>query len=74
VSVTRRHLERLFSEHVGVSPKVYARIYRFRAVMEDIAVNTPVSWADIAATHGYADQSHFIREYRSFSGRLPTAS
>jgi AraC-like DNA-binding protein len=71
--VSRRHLERVFSECVGVSPKIYTRIYRFRAVMDDAAAKTPVNWADIAAAHGYSDQSHFIRDYRSFSGRVPTA-
>jgi AraC-like DNA-binding protein len=70
--VSRRHLERVFSEYVGVSPKFYARIYRFRAVMNDVATSAPLSWADIAVSHGYADQSHFIREYRSFSGHIPT--
>ena len=31
-----------------------------------------MSWADIAAESGYADQAHLVREFRDFTGTTPT--
>jgi AraC-like DNA-binding protein len=35
------------------------------------ATRTTVRWADVALDCGYYDQSHFINEFRSFSGLSP---
>ncbi|HEY3055227.1 MAG TPA: helix-turn-helix transcriptional regulator [Thermoanaerobaculia bacterium] len=66
--VTRQHLGRLFARHVGVSPKTFARIVRFRHALR-LGRNRPC--ADVAALLGYSDQSHLIAEFREFSGTTP---
>jgi len=61
-----------FAAHVGVTPKLYARIDRFRAVLAQVAAGRTVSWTQLALDLGYYDQSHFIRDFRAFTGLAPT--
>jgi AraC-like DNA-binding protein len=70
--VSRQHLARLFREHIGVSPKLYARLARFRHSIREVGRSAPVaSWSRFAARHGYADQSHLIADWRQFTGLTP---
>jgi transcriptional regulator GlxA family with amidase domain len=72
--MSERQLERLFAEKVGVSPKLYARIRRFRSVLtqfDDPAEPTAPRLADLAAWFGYVDQSHLTRDFQSFAHELP---
>jgi AraC-like DNA-binding protein len=57
-SITVRTLQRLFGEHVGVSPKWAIRVYRFN----DVA---------LAADLGYSDQAHFTRDFTAAMGTSP---
>ncbi len=66
-----RTLERRFGEAVGLSPKAFARIRRFRHALTDIAGNRLPSWARVAAEAGYADQAHLTREVRALTGTSP---
>jgi AraC-like DNA-binding protein len=68
----RRFLER-FRDEVGMTPKLFARVQRFQAVIEAVHALREVDWADVAAQCGYFDQAHFIHDFRSFSGFTPTA-
>jgi AraC-like DNA-binding protein len=58
---------------VGLTPKVFARLARFRHAMRRIHTATEVDWTDIALASGYFDQPHFIRDFREFSGVSPSA-
>ena len=71
-NLSARHLERNFLEHVGLSPKLFARLVRFDHVVRDIAVRGDQSWSQFALAHGYSDQAHFINEFREFAGVTPT--
>ncbi|MBL9128468.1 MAG: helix-turn-helix transcriptional regulator [Verrucomicrobiales bacterium] len=66
-----RFIER-FERTVGLSPKRYCRIARFQQVLRLLEHGKPVRWADLAGECGYYDQAHFIREFREFSGIVPT--
>ncbi len=66
----KKQFERTFRAYVGMNPKEYARIVRFHkslAMMERGCRD----FAGIAFQAGYADQAHFIREVRAFSGLTP---
>ena len=71
--VSRRHLTRVFREVVGVSPKRYCRLARFRAGLAYAGAGNRVQWARVAAELGYVDQSHMIAEFREFSSLTPEA-
>ena len=66
--VSRQHLARAFAYHVGVSPKTFARVMRFRRALKLAGGH---NWADLAAELGYFDQSHFIADFREFAGTTP---
>jgi AraC-like DNA-binding protein len=70
---TQRHLHRLFLSHLGLSPKQYHRVRRFRHALDVASQRTEIDWADLALSCGYSDQSHFVREFRVFSGINPSA-
>ncbi|WP_426749776.1 DUF6597 domain-containing transcriptional factor [Myxococcus sp. Y35] len=65
----RRLIER-FQAHVGVKPKLFARIARFQRVLESDWGEA--DWATLADEHGFSDQAHLVREFRAFSGATPT--
>jgi methylphosphotriester-DNA--protein-cysteine methyltransferase len=66
-----RQLERKFGEWVGVAPKRFARLARFRNV---IARWNASPHADDAIGEGrFFDQSHFIKDFRAFAGTTPEA-
>ena len=69
--ITSRYLHKLVYEHTGLSPKVIGRISRFQLSLKLIARNKE-SLTAIAHDCGYFDQSHFIRDFKSFTGLTPS--
>ncbi|MFC4858224.1 AraC family transcriptional regulator [Actinophytocola glycyrrhizae] len=67
-----RGLQRLFAEYVGIGPKWVIRRYRLHEVTERMAAGGEIDWAALAADLGYADQGHFIRDFKSMFGEPPT--
>ncbi len=70
-SMTRRHLERRFLATVGVTPKRLARIARFQHALRILENPDEARGAKTALTCGYADQAHFIRDFRELAGCPP---
>jgi AraC-like DNA-binding protein len=60
--ISRRQLERLFPEHVGLSPKTFARIIRMRRAIR--LLSRGFELAHVAAACGYCDQPHMVRDFR----------
>jgi AraC-like DNA-binding protein len=61
----------LFREHVGLTPKLFCRVRRFHALLDQITQGRHVNWAELAADCGYFDQAHLIRDFRAFAGITP---
>ena len=70
--ISRRWLEKQFAEQVGISPKEFARITRFNALLTSVGMTPSVSWAEIIEKFGYYDQSHLNRDFHEFTGQSPT--
>jgi AraC-like DNA-binding protein len=66
---SRRQLERLFRTQVGVSPKRLASLARFAWAAKRVA--RAESLGRLAFAAGYADQAHFIREFKAFAHLTP---
>ena len=70
--LTSRRFIDLFKYHVGLAPKLFCRVRRFQDVLRSISAGRPVVWSNVALDCGYFDQSHFIRDFRSFAGLNPS--
>ena len=70
--ITSRYLQKIFLLHTGVTPKLYSRINRFQNSLLLIAKGGS-SLTSIAYECSYFDQSHLIKEFRSFTGNSPSS-
>jgi AraC-like DNA-binding protein len=70
-AISRRQYQRRFQQHMGVSPETYMRILKFQRSLQAINRQSFSKLSDIAYDLGFADQSHFIREFKFFSGYTP---
>ena len=61
----------LFKQNVGVTPKLFCRIQRFRTVIQQVESARAINWAAIAIECGYFDQAHMIHDFRTFAGITP---
>jgi AraC-like DNA-binding protein len=67
--VSRRQLERDFSQWIGTSPRHLAQVARVQTVSRK--AHTGASFADIAADVGFSDQAHMSRVVRELTGLTP---
>lgn len=67
---SHRHLTALFEEAIGLTPKRWARMQRFRRALTACQQGSE-SLSALALRCGYADQAHLTREFREFSGTTP---
>ncbi len=68
---TRRYLEILFKEHVGLSPKVLSGIFRFQKFYRRWAQNLPYDRLKDELYDYYYDQAHFDKEFKRMTGFPP---
>ena len=67
-----RQFRRNCVQQAGVSPKLLARVLRFRKALGQVRAQAG-EHAGLAADCGYFDQSHFIAEFQRFAGKTPAA-
>ena len=66
-----RSLQQLFSEYVGVSPKLVIRRFRLHEAADRLANGEALDLAALALSLGYFDQSHFSSDFRKLVGQSP---
>lgn len=69
--VSPRHLRREFLRRYGLSPRAWRRRLRITSAMTATDQVDAPNWAAVAASAGYSDQSHMIRECRDITGMTP---
>ncbi|NAS31054.1 helix-turn-helix domain-containing protein [Flavobacteriaceae bacterium R38] len=69
--ISERSLERRFKTAVGISGQLYIKIIRFSHIFKTVKEHS--KWADVAYLCGYYDQSHFIKNFKEFTGENPSA-
>lgn len=69
VGLSRRHLQTLMRQEIGLTPKHAARVARFEHSRSLLSSGLPLAQASALA--GFSDQSHLNREWRSMAGMTP---
>lgn len=72
IGLSQRHLSRKFQQHVGLSPKAYSSVSRFIRSLAHLKKYPNHSLTQIAYESGYFDQSHFNRDYKTYTGYTPS--
>ncbi|MBX3290168.1 MAG: AraC family transcriptional regulator [Acidobacteria bacterium] len=75
IGYSQKHFIEMFKRQVGITPKAYLKIMRFQHVLMRLenASADAVDWPAIAFDSGFYDQSHFIHDFKLFSGFTPSA-
>ena len=68
--ISRDAFEKRFRRAVGTTPKRYANIVRFRNLIG--GRHSGKNLTQIGLNAGYFDQSHFIRDFKTYTGRVPS--
>jgi AraC-like DNA-binding protein len=71
IGASPKRFTRLFEEQVGVKPKLFSRIIRFRRLVAALRAGDD-SFGQTALAHGCYDQAHMNAEFREFAGMSPS--
>jgi len=72
MGMSEKHLIAQFKQMIGSTPKELGRLYRFADILASIDPTRSVDWTWVAHQFQYHDQSHFIRDFKEFTGHTPT--
>jgi transcriptional regulator GlxA family with amidase domain len=68
----RRQLERKFSKQIGMSPKQLGKVIRLQTALKTMLTKKSQKLTNIAYENDYYDQAHFIRDFKEFTGVVPS--
>lgn len=69
--ISSRYLQKIFLSYSGLSPNLYSKIARFQKSIHLVAAPKS-TLTTIAHQCGYFDQSHFIKDFKFFTGSTPS--
>jgi AraC-like DNA-binding protein len=69
--ITERTFQRMFEKNIGIAPNLYRRIWQFNNAFQQLNGRQFSKLSDLAFSNGYADQSHYIRAFKEFTGITP---
>lgn len=69
--ISYKSLYRMFTEEMGISPKMYMKIIRFNRAFYLLNHSFKPNVTEIVYECGYHDQPHFIREFKSIMKESP---
>ncbi|MFC4209812.1 helix-turn-helix domain-containing protein [Pedobacter petrophilus] len=69
--VSYKWLERNFSRSIGILPKDFLQLQRFIHAYLDLVDANDVDLTHIAISYGYYDANHFLKDFKSYTGKSP---
>jgi AraC-like DNA-binding protein len=70
--ISRRWIEKQFAVQIGLSPKEFARIIRFKSLLSDVVATPSVFLPTLMSNYNYYDPSHLSKDFKDFTGQTPT--
>jgi AraC-like DNA-binding protein len=68
-----RQTERVFKQHIGLTPKQFCKIVKYTNVMKLLADKSPQdTLLDVALEAGYYDHAHFTKEFKKITRHTPS--
>lgn len=64
--ISGRQLERLFREHMGISPKKLSGLIRYQSLWRDVLLCRDFNVHDAVLRYGYTDQAHLLNDFRKY--------
>lgn len=71
MGISNRYLEMIFKSFTGISPKLFNRITQFQTIFEIVQEHSDLKLTQLAYLSNYADQAHFTRTCKQFTGVSP---
>jgi len=71
--ISERQMQRRFKMSIGVSSRKFGRIRKFEKALYQLSEANYGDLTQLAYTLDYADQPHFINDFKLFSGHSPYA-
>ena len=72
LQVSYKSLDRWFLKYIGLTPKRFTQLTRFRNILQELDEQTNPDWMQFVLDYNFFDQAHFIKEFRQFAGVSPT--
>jgi AraC-like DNA-binding protein len=73
VGVNYKWLERSFAKNIGLLPKEYIQLQRFIKAYLGLMGRRDIDLMDTAVSNGYYDYNHFLKDFKTFTGKTPLA-
>ncbi|MCR9172337.1 MAG: helix-turn-helix domain-containing protein [bacterium] len=70
-NMSERTLQRKLKANLGIGPKSFSKINRFKEVLVCISTHPEYDWQDLLYRFGYYDQAHFIKDFKRYTGKTP---
>jgi AraC-like DNA-binding protein len=71
-ALSNRRVEQRFKQSIGISPKGFLKLIRFQRALNTIYTTDKSNLTSVTYESGYFDQSHFIRDFKAFTGITPS--
>ena len=72
VGLSIRQLRRLFQFYIGDSPKTFSKVVQFQNILKAKPSNQSLNQNKLFNDTGHYDQSHFIKDFKTFYGVTPS--
>lgn len=69
--LSNRHLERIFTENMGISPKNFSSLVRYQMLWQDFCGERKSNVLDLVDKYAYYDQAHLLNDFRKYHGMTP---
>ena len=70
-AVSRKRLERLFAEFIGLSPKAFSSLVRYQLLWQELCLGRPRGMLDLVEKYGYFDQAHLLNDFKKHHSMTP---